>query len=274
MTRRKCFDALRRAVASAAAASRVPPGGPRAARAAARTTLERGRVLMNDVNHQHRRRRLPMSVNCAAPASLAPAAVRHWQSTAGAIQSRVIISAYGPDRPGIMSELAKIILESAGNVENSRATRLGDDSNIMMLVCFGESTDEQRRAFERRVHEIPGLTVTLRATTAKRHTDETLDAGAGRWRRIVLHGTDYPGLLHEMAGSLAQEGINIEAINTDTQKAPFGDDDLFTVDAVVEIPADADIARFKKSLDRLKQKLGVDIEVSDHEPYESVQRHK
>ena len=94
------------------------------------------------------------------------------------------------------------------------------------------------------------------------------------WRRIVLHGTDYPGLLHEMAGSLAQEGINIEAINTDTQKAPFGDDDLFTVDAVVEIPADADIARFKKSLDRLKQKLGVDIEVSDHEPYESVQRHK
>ena len=47
--------------------------------------------------------------------------------------------------------------------------------------------------------------------------------------------------------------------------APFGDEDLFTIDAVIEIGPDTSLVRFKKSIERLEKKLGVDIVVSDHE---------
>lgn len=69
-----------------------------------------------------------------------------------------------------------------------------------------------------------------------------------------------------MRPNLYTEGINIEMLNTDTQPAPFDQNDaLFTIDAVIEIGPDTSLTKFKRSMDRLQQKLGVDIEISEHE---------
>lgn len=55
-------------------------------------------------------------------------------------------------------------------------------------------------------------------------------------------------------------------LNTATQPAPFDtDEELFTIDAVIEIGPDTSLANFKRSMDKLQQKLGVDIQISDHE---------
>ena len=70
-----------------------------------------------------------------------------------------------------------------------------------------------------------------------------------------------------MTSFLASNGINIEMMNTDTQPSPFGDDELFTIDAVIEIQPDVSLREFKRSMDRLKKKLGVDIVISDHESH-------
>lgn len=60
-------------------------------------------------------------------------------------------------------------------------------------------------------------------------------------------------------------------LNTSTQPAPFDtDDELFTIDAVIEIGPDTSLANFKRSMDKLQQKLGVDIQISDHE---EIRRH-
>ena len=42
-------------------------------------------------------------------------------------------------------------------------------------------------------------------------------------------------------------------------------EELFTIDAVIEIGPDTSLTNFKRSMDKLVQKLGVDIEISDHE---------
>mmetsp|Transcript_12088 Transcript_12088/g.19521 ORF Transcript_12088/g.19521 Transcript_12088/m.19521 type:complete len:308 (-) Transcript_12088:44-967(-) len=200
-------------------------------------------------------------------------ATRNWHGRAPtpiAASSKVIIYAVGPDRPGLISAVTKAVLDARGNVEESRCARLGDDCNIMMLVSFGggESSVERQAAIARAAEDIPGLQVTLRPTQAKRYADAV---DHSRWRRILLHGTDFPGLVHQMTSYLSSEGINIEMLNTDTQPAPFDRDDfLFTIDAVIEIGPDTSLSKFKRSMDKLKQKLGVDIEISDHE---AVHRH-
>jgi len=184
---------------------------------------------------------------------------------------KAIITAYGPDRPGLVSSLAKSVLDAGGNVENTRVARLGDDCNVMMLVSFADSSPEKRRTFAQKAEEIPGLIVKVRPTTSgkSRGRDAGSDAfpDTSRWRRIFLHGTDFKGLLHAVTSYLGEERINIETLNTDTQRAPFGDDELFTMEAVIEIGPDVSLARFKKTMDRLKRRLGVDIVVSEHESH-------
>ena len=58
------------------------------------------------------------------------------------------------------------------------------------------------------------------------------------------------GSLHAVTSYLGAERINIETLNTDSQRAPFGDDDLFTMEAVIEIGPDVSLAKFKKTMDR------------------------
>ena len=183
---------------------------------------------------------------------------------------KAIITAYGPDRPGLVSSLAKTVLDAGGNVENTRMARLGDDCNVMMLVSFADSSPVERRAFARVAEEIPGLTVKVRPTASGVKRDargEELMPDTSRWRRVFLHGTDFKGSLHAVTSYLGAERINIETLNTDSQRAPFGDDDLFTMEAVIEIGPDVSLAKFKKTMDRLKRKLGVDIVISEHESH-------
>ena len=49
-------------------------------------------------------------------------------------QKHIIISALGPDRPGIVSELSKIITNSNANISESRMIRLGGDFTMMILA--------------------------------------------------------------------------------------------------------------------------------------------
>ena len=180
---------------------------------------------------------------------------------------KAIITAYGPDRPGLVSSLAKTVLDAGGNVENTRMARLGDDCNVMMLVSFADSSPVERRAFARVAEEIPGLTVKVRPTASGVKRGEERMPDTSRWRRVFLHGTDFKGSLHAVTSYLGAERINIETLNTDSQRAPFGDDDLFTMEAVIEIGPDVSLAKFKKTMDRLKRKLGVDIVISEHESH-------
>ena len=120
------------------------------------------------------------SHGCAA--SLAPTAHRPllhhraWVSTGSTgfylDKTKYIVNAYGPDRPGLVSALAKALVDAKGNIETMRMARLGDECNITMLVSFTEQTKEEAEAFERAAEEIPGLRGTVRRTGFRHRRDE------------------------------------------------------------------------------------------------------
>jgi glycine cleavage system regulatory protein len=73
--------------------------------------------------------------------------------------------------------------------------------------------------------------------------------------------------LHAVTSYLGEENINIETLNTDTTHAPFGEDHLFTMEAVIEIGPNVSLSKFKQTMDKLKRRLGVDIVISEHESH-------
>ena len=57
-------------------------------------------------------------------------------------QKHIIISALGPDRPGIVSELSKVITNSNANISESRMIRLGCDFTMMILASTTQENIE------------------------------------------------------------------------------------------------------------------------------------
>ena len=108
-------------------------------------------------------------------------------------------NAYGPDRPGLVSALAKALIDAKGNIETTRMARLGDECNITMLVSFTEQTKE-----EEALSEPPGRIRACGAPAAgrgpARRDEEEVDRS--RWRRGSFRGL-ISGLVYQMTTYLA-----------------------------------------------------------------------
>ena len=49
-------------------------------------------------------------------------------------ERHLVLSALGPDRPGIVAEVTSYVTERGGNIEDSRMAVLGGEFGVMMLV--------------------------------------------------------------------------------------------------------------------------------------------
>ena len=55
------------------------------------------------------------------------------------MNTRIILSIIGPDKPGIVSDVSKIVKNHSGNIEKSRMIRLGDLFTIMVLITINKN---------------------------------------------------------------------------------------------------------------------------------------
>ena len=52
---------------------------------------------------------------------------------------KLIINAFGPDRPGIVAEISEIILLFNANIENSKMILLESDFTLLMLISIEDN---------------------------------------------------------------------------------------------------------------------------------------
>src|SRR5512138_935023 len=76
----------------------------------------------------------------------------------------LVLSALGPDRPGLVAEVTEYLTERGGNVEDSRMAVLGAEFGILLLVS---GTADEVAAIQRDIEvlsERTGLGIIVRAT--------------------------------------------------------------------------------------------------------------
>jgi len=161
----------------------------------------------------------------------------------------IIISAFGADRPGIVSHLTGAITSHGGNIEESRMVKLGADFTTMILVSVSTEWSESLVVA---LNGIQGLQISVKKTSPF-----TLDTTTPQCE-IHLTGADNEGLVHKVADKLAEKGINIEEMETGTENAPISGTILFTMTALVSHP-ELDIPRLDNDMNKLGDKLGVEI---------------
>ena len=164
----------------------------------------------------------------------------------------IIISAFGADKPGIVSHLTGTITSHGGNIEESRMVKLGTDFTTMILVSVSAEWTESLTVA---LGGIQGLQISIQKTSPF-----SMDATIPQCE-IHLTGADNEGLVYKVAARLAEKGINIEEMETGTENAPISGTILFTMTARVS-HLELDIPRLDNDMNELADKLGVEIRTS------------
>lgn len=157
------------------------------------------------------------------------------------MNKHLVISALGKDRPGIVNDLSKAILDSGGNVEDSRMTVLGGEFALILLVSGHWS------AIGKLEHQLPALGKKLDLTIVARHT-EPRPARANMVPYVIdVISMDHPGIVHDIAEFFAARKINIEEMSTWTYPAAHTGTSMFSMNMTVSIPSDQNIGQIGRA---------------------------
>lgn len=147
----------------------------------------------------------------------------------------LVISALGNDKPGIVNELSKTILNQGGNISESRMTVLGGEFAMMLLVAGSTECIDNIIAKLEETGEKLNLTLIAKETESQASTDKRLPY------QITVVSMDHPGIVHHISDFLSSRNLNIEQIETQTYPAAHTGTPMFSLDMIIGVPADSSV---------------------------------
>jgi len=174
-----------------------------------------------------------------------------------------LVMANGPDRVGIVRDMASAIGEFGGSIATSKMMRLAGNFSVMMLVSVNKG-DSSNRLLER-IANLEGLQVITK--TARHHSEPDTDL-AFRARVQVLGKEETPGMVLGLTDFLAARDINIEELTSESSLTDAADvqhkpDSPVLLEAGLASVRAVDLDELQLGLKGLATKLGVQVEVSD-----------
>jgi len=164
----------------------------------------------------------------------------------------LVVTAFGPDRPGLVSLLADRGRQHGANWAGSRMETLaGQFAGIVHFQVPAERTDALCDAL--RLLESSGIRVVIDKSEAP-----TAPAG----RRVVtldLVGPDRPGIIRDLSRLLAERGVSIEELQSEIIDGTTGAPHRFNVKAHLVVPETLPNDELKRALSALANEMSVDI---------------
>lgn len=164
----------------------------------------------------------------------------------------LVISALGKDRPGIVNELSKAILDCGGNIEDSRMTVLGGEFALIVLVSG------QWNAIAKLESRIPTLQEKLALTITARQTEPRPARGNMVPYVVDVVSMDHPGIVHDISEFFASRGINIEELSTWTYPAAHTGTPMFSLSMTISVPAEINIGQLRSEFTGFCDDLNLD----------------
>ena len=147
----------------------------------------------------------------------------------------LVISALGNDKPGIVNELSKTILDQGGNISDSRMTVLGGEFAMMLLVTGNQECIDNIISKLEETGENLNLTLIAKETQAQ-------DSSQKRLPYLVnVVSMDNPGIVHNISDFLSSRNLNIEEIETKTYPAAHTGTTMFSLEMAISVPANSSV---------------------------------
>jgi len=169
-------------------------------------------------------------------------------------KQHLVLSALGPDRTGLVAQIATHITTRGGNVEDSRMAILGAEFGVMMLVS-GDA--DELAAIER---ELPSLAQATGLQLLARRTEERRRQG-GLPCVVEASALDQEGIVQSVAAALHDLGVNVVSLETSAYMASMSGAPLFRLEAQVEVPRSVGLATLREKMAAVARRLDLDLDI-------------
>ncbi len=173
------------------------------------------------------------------------------------MQSSVIITIVGPDRPGLVEIISRVVETASGNWTHSRMAHLGGQFAGMLQIETDDSHIDGLVAALKDVEAGGGLTVTVVSETG----GGNFSPSDGATAVLDLLGQDRPGIVRQIAAAIAARGANIEDLSTECFSAPMSGETMFRATASLHLPAGVSISDIQQDLEAIALDLMVDLSI-------------
>lgn len=175
-----------------------------------------------------------------------------------AMQTTLVMSLIGTDRPGLMETVAGLVADHGGNWLESRMCRLGGEfAGILRVQVAGERSAGLETAL--RGLEQQGLAVSVRADSGGAEPAEE------RMLAFEIVGPDRPGIVRQMTAALAAQGVNVEEFTSECISAPMSGERLFNAHLLIQIPEGCDLDALCDSIEKTANDLALDVDFEETE---------
>jgi len=174
----------------------------------------------------------------------------------------LVVNAVGNDRPGIVSDITKAVVDAGGNVGDSKASKLGSHFALMMLVSVPQSNGA---LLKEQLGKMSSMNTSCFETSDPKSVEvQPKIAYSGEF---TLSGADNPGIVHKVTSILAKHDLSIDEMETSDEEAPFGGTLLFnmtgTVSAMHPLASGFNVEKIRDELINLGESLNCDIDLED-----------
>jgi glycine cleavage system transcriptional repressor len=171
-----------------------------------------------------------------------------------------IVTAVGPDRPGIVGDLTGHLHAAEANLLDSRMVNLrGQFALVLLMECPEGAAGE---------HLATSLPEIGRGLGLNLDVIRQEPAGASGPRpvggvpfRLKTYSMDQPGIVHRVSHLLQSHGVNIEELETRQESAAFAGTPLFLMEMRLTVPPTVPVRQLRADLQTLCDQLNCDVDL-------------
>ncbi len=172
----------------------------------------------------------------------------------------IVISAIGSDRRGAVQDLSQSILNSGGNILESRMTRLGKEFAMLALVEGNWHALGKLEQALAKLETEAGLTISMTQTEKAPIAAENLPYA------VDVISLDQQGIVFELSRFLSSRDIDISEVSTRSYAAAHTGAPMFAVQMNIGIPASLSIAQLREDFLELSDSLNLDAIIEPIKP--------
>ncbi|MCW8830026.1 MAG: glycine cleavage system protein R [Gammaproteobacteria bacterium] len=172
------------------------------------------------------------------------------------MNQKLVITALGKDRPGIVNELSNTLLTHELNIEDSRMSVLGGEFAILLLVTGSKQAISHFIDKKQTAESALSMTLTVKTTETSAPAKNLIPYD------VEVIAIDHPGIVHKLTSFFSGKQINIVDLETDRYAAPHTGTPMFALNMTIGIPAETSIASLRDDFLNMCDDLNLDAKIS------------
>lgn len=171
-------------------------------------------------------------------------------------KDHLIMTAIGPDRVGLVQNIAEFISRRGCNIDDSKmAVFCGEFAVIVLISGDGGSLAKVARDY-REIETATGLTISIKTPSMRSPTEFFLPY------KLTASCMDHPGIVYRISAILTSMGVNIESMETKTYAAPVSGTPIFQLEANLAVPTKTHITQLRERFNDFQREENIDIDLA------------